>query len=73
MLFRSADYTRLDARITRFVPFGTGLVVAYVEMLNLLDRPNASGVVYDAEWSNPRPVESFFADRTIVAGFEFQP
>ncbi len=70
---RLPDYFRLDARLTRFFPFRSGYLVTYVEMLNLTDRANASAVVYDANWENPRPVESFFADRTFVAGFEFQP
>lgn len=70
---RLPAYFRLDGRVTRFFRLGSGYVVAYVEMLNLTDRGNASAVVYDANWENPRTVESFFADRTFVAGFEFQP
>ncbi len=70
---RLPAYYRLDARLTRFFPFRNGYVVAYVEMLNLTDRANASAVVYDANWENPRTVDSIFADRTFVAGFEFQP
>lgn len=70
---RLPDYFRLDARITRFFPVGSGYLVTYVEMLNLTDRANASDLVYDADWTNPRPVDSFFADRTIVFGFEIMP
>jgi len=66
-------YFRLDGRLTRFIPFRNGFIVAYVEMLNLTNRANASAIVYDAEWENPRTVDSIFADRTFVAGFEFQP
>ncbi|HUP20066.1 MAG TPA: hypothetical protein VM778_08950, partial [Gemmatimonadota bacterium] len=70
---RLPEYFRLDGRLTRFIPFRSGYLVTYVEMLNLTNRANASAVVYDADWENPRLVESFFADRTFVAGFEFQP
>ena len=59
--------------MTRFFRLGSGYVVGYVEMLNLTDRANASDLVYDADWTNPRPVETFFADRTIVLGFEIMP
>ncbi|MGH7572620.1 MAG: TonB-dependent receptor domain-containing protein [Gemmatimonadota bacterium] len=70
---RLPTYFRLDGRVTRFFRLGSGYLVAYVEMLNLTDRGNASAVVYDANWENPRTVDSFFADRTFVAGFELQP
>jgi tetratricopeptide (TPR) repeat protein len=70
---RLPAYFRLDGRVTRFFRLGSGYLVAYVEMLNLTDRGNASAVVYDANWENPRSVDSFFADRTFVAGFELQP
>lgn len=70
---RLPDYFRLDARLTRFLRLGTGYLVAYAEMLNLTDRANASDLVYHADWTNPRPVASFFAERTIVIGFEVAP
>lgn len=70
---RLPDYFRLDARVTRFFRLGSGYLVAYAEMLNLTDRANTSDLVYDADWTNPRPVASFFADRTIVIGFEIMP
>jgi tetratricopeptide (TPR) repeat protein len=69
---RLDDYFRLDARITRFVSLPNGLLVTYVELLNVLDRDNVSNIVYDANLENPRPVESIFAQRTIVAGVELQ-
>jgi hypothetical protein len=69
---RLDDYFRLDARITRFVSLPDGLLVAYVELLNVLDRDNVSNIVYDANFENPQPVESIFAQRTVVAGIELQ-
>jgi hypothetical protein len=38
----------------------------------VLGRENASTVVYDADWKNPRTLGSFFSARTLVAGVEFQ-
>ncbi|HUF89113.1 MAG TPA: TonB-dependent receptor [Gemmatimonadota bacterium] len=67
---RLPDYVRLDARLTRFQRIGGRFTVFYLEALNVLDRANASGVVYDADWKNARFVDSFFADRTLVAGAE---
>ncbi len=69
---RLDDYFRLDARITRFVSLSSGLLVVYVELLNVLDRDNVSSIVYDANFENPRPIESIFAQRTAVAGIELQ-
>ncbi len=69
---RLDDYFRLDARITRFVSLSSGLLVVYLELLNVLDRDNVSSIVYDAKFENPRPVESIFAQRTAVAGIELQ-
>jgi tetratricopeptide (TPR) repeat protein len=69
---RLPTYYRLDARLTRFQRIGGRLAVFYLEALNVLDRPNASAVVYDEEWGNPRTVGSFFAARTLVAGVELQ-
>jgi hypothetical protein len=69
---RLDDYFRLDARITRFVSLSSGLLVVYLELLNVLDRDNVSSIVYDANFENPQPVESIFAQRTAVAGIELQ-
>jgi tetratricopeptide (TPR) repeat protein len=69
---RLDDYFRLDARITRFVSLSSGLLVVYLELLNVLDRDNVSTIVYDANFENPQPVESIFAQRTAVAGIELQ-
>lgn len=69
---RLDDYARLDARVTRYASLSGGLLVVYLEMLNVLERANTSAIVYDAAYENPRPVESVFADRTFVLGFELQ-
>lgn len=69
---RLDDYARLDARVTRYTSLSGGLLVVYLEMLNVLDRANASAIVYDETYENPRAVESVFADRTFVLGFELQ-
>jgi tetratricopeptide (TPR) repeat protein len=67
---RLPDYFRLDARVTRFQRVGGRFAVFYLEVLNVLDRENASAVVYDANWENPRTVGSVFDGRTLVAGVE---
>jgi len=67
---RLPDYVRLDGRLTRFQRIGGRFTVFYLEALNVLDRANASGIVYDADWKNARFVDSFFAERTLVAGAE---
>jgi hypothetical protein len=67
---RVPDYARLDLRLMRAVPLRNRLLTAYVEALNVLDRPNASGYAYDAHYRSRRPVETFFASRTFVVGAE---
>lgn len=67
---RYPDYRRLDARLTRYLSVGGRSVVIYLEGLNVLDRRNVMGYTYDDAYRNPEPVESFFADRTLVLGVE---
>ena len=69
---RLPDYFRLDARVTRFQRLGGRLAVFYLEVINVLDRENASAVVYDANWENPRTVGAVFDGRTLVAGVELE-
>lgn len=69
---RLPDLIRLDARLTHLAPVRGGLLVLYVEALNLLDRANVLAYTYDESYRNRRPVESFFADRTLVLGVEAQ-
>ncbi|HET7693631.1 MAG TPA: hypothetical protein VFM44_11135, partial [Gemmatimonadota bacterium] len=72
MSSRLPDYFRLDARITRFQRLSGRFAVFYLEVINVLDRENASAVVYDANWENPRTVGSVFDGRTLVAGVELE-
>jgi hypothetical protein len=69
---RLPDYQRLDARLTRFTRIPPGLMVLYLEMLNLLDRSNAFGYTYSASYAERRPITTFFADRTLVLGMELR-
>ena len=69
---RLPDYVRVDARITRFQRIADRFTVFYLEVLNVLDRENASALVYDANWENPRTLGSVFSARTLVAGVEIQ-
>jgi hypothetical protein len=45
-----------------------GLGVAYLEMLNLLDRENLQSYTYGPGYATRRGVPSFFSDRTLVLG-----
>jgi hypothetical protein len=69
---RMPGYVRLDGRLTRLQPVANGLVIFYLEALNLLDRQNVMSYTYDAGYRNRRPVDSFFAHRTLVFGVEAQ-
>lgn len=69
---RLPEYFRLDGRLTRLVPYRGGVLVAYLEGLNLLDRPNVMAYTYDADYRVRRPTRSFFGDRTLVLGVEAQ-
>ncbi|MFL5540423.1 MAG: TonB-dependent receptor domain-containing protein, partial [Longimicrobiaceae bacterium] len=65
---RMPTYQRLDARITRYLPMRAGVGVAYLEMLNLLDRSNVQAYTYGPRYATRSAVPSFFADRTLVLG-----
>ncbi len=52
------------------MPVNGGAVVVYIEGLNLLDRGNVMSYTYDAAYRDPRPVRTFFADRTLLLGVE---
>jgi hypothetical protein len=67
---RYPDYFRVDTRITRLIPMRGGLIVGYLEALNVLDRANVVGYTYDATYRERRPIDSFFGDRTLVFGAE---
>ncbi|HEX6064496.1 MAG TPA: TonB-dependent receptor [Longimicrobiales bacterium] len=63
-------YARFDTRLTRLLPTSKGTYVFYIEGLNLLDRANVMAYTYDATYSRRIPIESFFANRTLVFGAE---
>ena len=65
---RMPPYTRLDGRITRYLPGRAGVGVVYLEMLNLLDRVNVQAYTYEAGYARRRALESFFSHRTLVLG-----
>jgi tetratricopeptide (TPR) repeat protein len=69
---RLPRYARLDGRVTRYVPLRGGMAIAYVEMLNLLDRENVLGYSYDATYGQRLPITSFYRSRTAVVGVELQ-
>jgi vitamin B12 transporter len=69
---RLPDFVRLDARLTRFVHRSGGLVVAYLETLNVLDRANVVGYTWDEAYAARQSIHSFFAARTAVLGVELQ-
>jgi vitamin B12 transporter len=69
---RLPDHRRLDARVTRYL-FGQGRsMVAYAEMLNLLDRRNVMSYTYGDDFTTRVPINAFFAHRTVVLGVELQ-
>lgn len=65
---RLPSYTRLDSRLTRFVPLPSGLMVIYLEVLNVLGEPNVMGYTYRSAYRERIPVDSFFSERTAVLG-----
>jgi hypothetical protein len=67
---RLPTYARFDTRLTRLVPTSKGTYVFYIEGLNLLDRRNVMAYTYDSSYSRRVPIESFFANRTLVFGAE---
>jgi vitamin B12 transporter len=69
---RLPSYRRLDARVTRYFMGNQRVALVYLEMLNLLDRRNVMSYTYAADSTAPVPVNSVFAHRTFVLGFELQ-
>ncbi len=68
---RLPTYFRLDGRLTQLLPFfGGGVLIAFVEALNLLDRDNVTMYTYDAGYRNRYPVRNFFGDRIFLIGVE---
>lgn len=69
---RLPSYVRTDARLMRYVRTPKVLVTTFVEVVNVFNRRNMSALTYDAGFTTARPVHSFFANRTVVAGGELQ-
>ena len=69
---RLPAYFRLDGRLSRLIPTRGGIVAAYLEGLNLLDRGNVMGYTYDASYLHRRSIRTFFGNRTLVLGVEAQ-
>lgn len=67
---RLPDYNRLDFRITYLNQFfDKYFLVAYVEMLNVLDKRNTQNYYYNEDYSERQSVKSYFGKRIIVVGF----
>jgi hypothetical protein len=69
---RAPAYFRLDSRVSHFVSAGQGLIVLYLEALNLLDRRNVMRSTWSSDGREQRPVRAFFSYRTLVLGAELQ-
>ena len=69
---RLPAYGRMDARVMRFMRMPSFLLTTYVEVLNLGNRHNVSGITYDSAYRNREPIHTFFATRTVVVGGEFR-
>ena len=63
-------YTRLDARLMRFIRTRSFLLTTFAEVLNVTDRGNVATFTYDPTYTSREPVHTFFARRTIVLGGE---
>lgn len=72
MTERLPSYARADARLMRFVRAPGFLLTTFVEVLNVTNRHNVSALTYDAAYRTQRSVRSFFSNRTVVFGGEFQ-
>lgn len=67
---RLPDFQRLDVRLTHIGMMRNRRFVAYLELLNALDRPNVMGYTYDDAYQHRRAVRSFFANRLAMLGAE---
>ncbi|WP_306599978.1 TonB-dependent receptor [Geothrix sp. 21YS21S-2] len=66
---RLPAYARVDSRLTRLFPLGSGRAVAFLEVMNLLDRHNVASYSYNPDFTVRRAHESYFSRRILVAGF----
>ncbi len=69
---RLPQHRRVDARLTRYLIGSGRTAVAYLEMLNVLDRRNVMSYTYGDDFTTRVPVNAFFAHRSFVLGVELQ-
>ena len=67
---RLPAYTRVDARLMRYLRFPGVLMTSFLEVLNATDRANVSTFTYDATYTSREAVHTFFSRRTLVMGAE---
>ena len=67
---RLPAYSRVDARVMRYLRFPGVLVTSFLEVLNATGRPNVSTFTYDPTYSSRESVRTFFSRRTLVMGAE---
>lgn len=65
---RLPDYARADLRLTRIRTWSGVRVVAFAEVMNLLDRHNAARYTYSPDFSRREIEESYFSRRILVVG-----
>jgi len=65
---RLPAYGRTDLRLTRLFSWRGARWVTFGEVMNLLDRHNASGYSYLPDYSARKVTESYFSRRILVAG-----
>jgi len=66
---RFPAFKRLDTRFTKMLFFGEQKYMAiYIEALNILGIKNILDYRYSEDFSERRPIHSYFSNRTIVAG-----
>lgn len=69
---RYPAYLRLDARLSRYSRLGGGLLVSYLEVLNVTGRRNVVGYGTAEGGSERIPITTFFSRRTVVVGAELR-
>jgi hypothetical protein len=67
---RLPAYSRIDARVMRYIRFPGVLVTSFLEVLNTTDRANVSAFTYDPTYTSREAVHTFFSRRTLVMGAE---
>ena len=70
MSSRLPSYSRVDARVMRYVRARSFLLTTFAEILNVTGRHNVASFAYDAGYARREPINSFFSQRTIVVGGE---